>query len=677
MLHLAQIGVCEVMKDYFQRMGRSLMLPVAVLPAAAILTGIGNWLPATWFISGVLKLAGGSILDILALLFAVGLALGMSNKKDGAVALAAVVGYALTDYVLRPENIATLFGQKITAVNAAFGTPTHNNVLFGIVSGLVAAALFDKFGQTKLPQALSFFSGKRLVPILTALAMLIFSIVMIVIWPFVYAALVAFATTIANLGWIGAGLYGFFNRLLIPTGLHHALNSVFWFKVAGINDIGNFWDSHGVLGITGRYQAGFFPIMMFGLPAGAYAIYRNALPEQKKRIGSLMLAAGVASFFTGVTEPLEFSFMFVAWPLYLIHAALTGLSLAVAAFFHWTSGFGFSAGLVDYVLAFKMPLANKPYMLLLQGVVFAILYYVIFNFAIQKFNLMTPGRDPKENDVPESTVPSRPSTEDKYLRSARVIWQALGGDNAKDNLTYLYNCTTRLRYKMTDTALADVNALKHAPGVMGVNVLDQHQIHIVIGPDVQFVADNIQNIYDGNLSPMLATPLKSSEMTTARTTTPVNHTTVESLFAVADGQLLHLEHVKDDTFASKVMGDGFAIEPINGNVLSPIDGEITMIAPTQHAIGIKTERGTDVLVHMGIDTVAMNGAPFDLKIAVGDHVKHGDLMADMNIEAIHQADKMATIMVICLELPETATVKIDDELDFDGHGGNYVGQIMY
>ena len=212
MLHLAQIGVCEVMKDYFQRMGHSLMLPVAVLPAAAILTGIGNWLPATWFISGVLKLAGGSILDILALLFAVGLALGMSNKKDGAVALAAVVGYALTDYVLRPENIATLFGQKITAVNAAFGTPTHNNVLFGIVSGLVAAALFDKFGQTKLPQALSFFSGKRLVPILTALAMLIFSIVMIVIWPFVYAALVAFATTIANLGWIGAGLYGFFNR---------------------------------------------------------------------------------------------------------------------------------------------------------------------------------------------------------------------------------------------------------------------------------------------------------------------------------------------------------------------------------------------------------------------------------------------------------------------------------
>ncbi|MGO3412065.1 MAG: glucose PTS transporter subunit IIA, partial [Leuconostoc falkenbergense] len=242
---------------------------------------------------------------------------------------------------------------------------------------------------------------------------------------------------------------------------------------------------------------------------------------------------------------------------------------------------------------------------------------------------------------------------------------------------YLYNCTTRLRYKMTDTALADVNALKHAPGVMGVNVLDQHQIHIVIGPDVQFVADNIQNIYDGNLSPMLATPLKSSEMTTARTTTPANHTTVESLFAVADGQLLHLEHVKDDTFASKVMGDGFAIEPINGNVLSPIDGEITMIAPTQHAIGIKTERGTDVLVHMGIDTVAMNGAPFDLKIAVGDHVKHGDLLADMNIEAIHQADKMATIMVICLELPETATVKIDDELDFDGHGGNYVGQIMY
>lgn len=501
-------------KEYLQNMGRSLMLPVSVLPAAALLVGIGNWvlrLPGhvSQTIGNFLAMAGNSILGQLALLFAVGLALGMARKKDaGAVGLAAVVAYELPTNLLTNDNLATLLNIKASAVDPAFSALVSNNVLLGIIAGLVAAGMYNRFSEVRLPAALAFFSGKRSVPIITAVVMLLISVVLLFIWPPVYTALVTFAKGISELGWVGAGLYGFFNRLLIPTGLHHALNSVFWFNIAGINDIGNYWDSTGVKGITGMYQAGFFPVMMFGLPAGAFAIYRQARPAQKRRIGSLMLAAGVAAFFTGVTEPLEFSFMFVAWPLYVIHAVLMGISLAVAAFFHWTSGFTFSGGFVDYILSYSMPLANQPYMLLVEGLVMAVIYYAIFTFAIKRFNLMTPGRNPEEDNLEAgnatgtstATADKQPVV-DKYLVTAREVWSALGGDEtAKDNLTHMTNCTTRLRYTMTDTKLADVDALKKTPGVMGVNVVDDKNIHIVIGPDVQFVADNVEKIYHGEIA---------------------------------------------------------------------------------------------------------------------------------------------------------------------------------
>ncbi|MGL5688614.1 MAG: N-acetylglucosamine-specific PTS transporter subunit IIBC [Weissella cibaria] len=673
------------MKDYLQRMGRSLMLPVSVLPAAALLVGVGNWilrLPGgvAQSIGNFLAFAGNGLLGQLALLFAVGLALGMVQKKEaGAVALAAVVAYELPVNLLAPKNIAALMNIKLSAVNPAFDALVTNNVLLGIISGLLAAAMYNRFSEVRLPAALAFFSGKRSVPIITAVLMLLVSVALLLVWPPVYTGLVTFAKLISGLGWVGAGLYGFFNRMLIPTGLHHALNSVFWFNIAGINDIGNYWNSTGVKGVTGMYQAGFFPIMMFGLPAGAYAIYRQARPAQKKRVGSLMLAAGIAAFFTGVTEPLEFSFMFVAWPLYVIHAILMGLSLAIAAFFHWTSGFTFSGGLVDYILSYSMPLANKPYMLLVQGVIFAILYYSIFTFAIKKFNLMTPGRDPKDDDDAANDVQvGKAATvggEDKYLRTARMVWSALGGDAAaKDNLTYLYNCTTRLRYKMTDTSLADVDALKKTPGVMGVNVLDDHQIHIVIGPDVQFVADDVEKIYNGELSSKLENPLSAAEVK-AVDETPAGKE--ENFFAVANGSLLHLEHVQDETFASKMMGDGFAIEPTDDNILAPIDAEVTMVSPTKHAIGLRTESGLEILVHMGINTVELNGEPFDIKVAVGDKIKHGDLLATMDIAAVKAAGKLATTMVIFMGLSEQAEVKVDDEEIFDGIAGNYVGRVIF
>lgn len=482
---------------YFQRIGRSLMLPVAVLPAAAVLMGIGYWIdPSGWggdsAMAAFLIKAGSSIIDNMAVLFAVGIALGMSKDKDGSAALSGLVAFLVVTTLLSTDSVAMLQGIKPEAVNPAFAK--IGNQFIGILSGLIAAEMYNRFSHVQLPQALAFFSGKRLVPIMSAVAMIIASAILFFVWPVIFTALVSFGTAISKLGWVGAGLYGFFNRLLIPTGLHHALNSVFWFDVAGINDIGNFWAGTGTKGITGMYQAGFFPVMMFGLPAGAFAMYQAARPEKKKVVASLMIAAGFASFFTGVTEPLEFSFMFVAPALYFVHAVLTGLSLAVAAFFHWTAGFGFSAGLVDFVLSFRLPLANQPYMLILQGLVFAALYYFLFKFLIAKFNLMTPGREEGEGeedeDMPTEKTVGVPEGGNKFTPMATKIYAGLGGD---ENVTAVDNCTTRLRIQVKDMDKVDQKAIK-ATGVPGINVVGKNDIQVIVGTEVQFVADEINKI---------------------------------------------------------------------------------------------------------------------------------------------------------------------------------------
>lgn len=482
---------------YFQRIGRSLMLPVAVLPAAAVLMGIGYWIdPSGWggdsAMAAFLIKAGSSIIDNMAVLFAVGIALGMSKDKDGSAALSGLVAFLVVTTLLSTDSVAMLQGIKPEAVNPAFAK--IGNQFIGILSGLIAAEMYNRFSHVQLPQALAFFSGKRLVPIMSAVAMIIASAILFFVWPVIFTALVSFGTAISKLGWVGAGLYGFFNRLLIPTGLHHALNSVFWFDVAGINDIGNFWAGTGTKGITGMYQAGFFPVMMFGLPAGAFAMYQAARPEKKKVVASLMIAAGFASFFTGVTEPLEFSFMFVAPALYFVHAVLTGLSLAVAAFFHWTAGFGFSAGLVDFVLSFRLPLANQPYMLILQGLVFAALYYFLFKFLIAKFNLMTPGREEGEGeedeDMPTEKKVDVPEGGNKFTPMATKIYAGLGGD---ENVTAVDNCTTRLRIQVKDMDKVDQKAIK-ATGVPGINVVGKNDIQVIVGTEVQFVADEINKI---------------------------------------------------------------------------------------------------------------------------------------------------------------------------------------
>lgn len=480
------------MKDYLQRIGRSLMLPVAVLPAAAVLLGLGYWIDPTGWGGGnafaaFLIFAGKSIIDNMAILFAVGVALGMSRDKDGSAALSGLVGFLVITTLLSVDSVANLMGIDPSEVNAAFGK--IDNQFIGILSGIIAASMYNRFSQVKLPDALAFFSGRRLAPIMTSVASLIVCVPLFFVWPVIYTGLVNFGTSIIGLGAIGAGIYGFFNRLLIPVGLHHALNSVFWFDVANINDINNFWNSVGEKGVTGMYQAGFFPIMMFGLLGAALAIYHTAKPENKKQVKSLMMAAGFAAFLTGVTEPLEFSFMFVAPVLYFVHAVLTGISLAIAASLKWIAGFGFSAGFIDWFLSLRMPLANKPFMLVVQGVVFFILYYVIFRTLITKFNLMTPGRE-EIMESGEAAVLGGTSGSDKFAMMANIIYQGLGGS---ENIKSIDNCITRLRVEVKDMDKVDQEKIKQAQ-ISGINITGKNSIQIIVGTQVQFVADEMKKI---------------------------------------------------------------------------------------------------------------------------------------------------------------------------------------
>lgn len=474
------------MFSYLQKIGKALMVPVAVLPAAAVLMGIGYWIdPAGWgansAIAALLIKAGAAIIDNMPILFAVGVSYGMSKDKNGAAALAGLVGFQVIMSLLSPGAVAQIQGISLEEVPAAFGR--INNQFVGILVGVITSALYNKFKDVELHKALSFFSGRRLVPIITAATMIVVSFVLMYVWPILFNGLVTFGTSIVGLGTVGAAIYGFLNRLLIPVGLHHALNSVFWFDVAGINDLGNFWASNGTKGVTGMYMSGFFPIMMFGLVGAAAAFVKTAKPENKDKVKGIMIAAGFATFFTGVTEPIEFAFMFLAPGLYLLHAILTGISLFIASTMHWTAGFGFSAGLVDLVLSSRMPLANMPMMLVLQGLVFMTVYYFSFVFIIEKFNLKTPGREEVEEEGEEVVVAST------HSEKAELIFAYLGGI---ENVVEIDNCATRLRLEVKDQSLVQKEKIKKITS--GVLTPGKTSVQIIVGPTVEFVANELKRL---------------------------------------------------------------------------------------------------------------------------------------------------------------------------------------
>ncbi|RCX06424.1 MULTISPECIES: N-acetylglucosamine-specific PTS transporter subunit IIBC [Kosakonia] len=626
---------------YLQKIGRALMVPVATLPAAAILMGVGYWIdPVGWGGQNALAAffiqSGSAIIDNMGVLFAVGVAYGMSKDKDGAAALAGFVGFLVLTTLCSPAAVAMI--QKIPAdqVPAAFGK--IKNQFVGILVGIIAAELYNRFSSVELPKALSFFSGRRLVPILTSFVMIVVAFIMMYIWPVVFSGLVEFGESIQKLGSVGAGVYAFFNRLLIPVGLHHALNSVFWFDVAGINDIPNFLGGaqsieagKAVVGITGRYQAGFFPIMMFGLPGAALAIYHCARPENKAKVLGIMMAGAFASFFTGITEPLEFSFMFVAPVLYVIHAVLTGISVFIAASMHWIAGFGFSAGLVDMVLSSRNPLATQWWMLIPQGLVFFVIYYVVFRFAITKFNMLTPGRElavsGDEADGQDMNVSG--NTEQDVSGLARQYIAAIGGSS---NLTGIDACITRLRLTVKDSSLVNESMAKRL-GASGVIRLNKTGVQIIVGFVAEKIADAMRTAGDvpaaANAAPAAA-PAAS-----VKPQAVPNATTIAELVSPVTGELVALDQVPDEAFASKAVGDGVAVKPTDKTVVSPAAGTIVKIFNTNHAFCLETEKGAEIVVHMGIDTVALGGQGFTRLVEEGAEVVAGQPILEMDLEYLN------------------------------------------
>lgn len=632
---------------FFQRLGRSIMLPVAVLPVAAILMGISYWLTSTIgdnVVGAFLNAAGGALLGNMALLFAIGIAIGMADRSDGTSALAGLVSWLTVTTILSPGTVQLLTGAAdIADVNPAFDKV--QNVFVGIICGLIGAWCYNRFKDTKLPDALSFFSGKRSVALVTAGVSLVVAVVLLFVWPVVYSGLVMFGEWVVTLGPVGAGIYGVMNRLLIPLGLHHALNSVFWFDVAGINDLNNFLAGEGTYGVTGQYMTGFFPIMMFGLPGAALAMYLTAKSTRKKVTYGLMLSGAIASFLVGVTEPLEFAFMFVAPVLYLVHALFTGISMIIATLLPVRMGFGFSAGFIDLTLGWVNPMAQNPWIIFLLGAFWFAVYFATFYLFIKKFRLKTPGREDDEDAaVQTAAVPG------DYHGTAAAFIAALGGAG---NITDLDNCATRLRMQIADVTQVDEAALKRA-GAAGTMKAGRHSVQVVYGLNVQFVKDAMEDVIAGRVDASTVSAAEPAVVATA-----ARPTAVVRLRQPIAGRVIALADVPDPMFAMGTMGPGIAIDPTDQTVYAPAAAIVASLFPTGHAIGLALADGTEVLIHIGIDTVSLAGEGFENLVSAGDAVEPGDPLVRFDLAAIHAAGLSAVTPVVVLN-NDKATIVLEE-----------------
>ncbi|MGB3885196.1 N-acetylglucosamine-specific PTS transporter subunit IIBC [Gordonia sp. (in: high G+C Gram-positive bacteria)] len=683
------------MMKFLQNLGKSIMLPVAVLPVAAILVGIANWIIGindneTNVVTSFLQTAGLAILDNMALLFAVGVSIGMAKKSDGTSALAGLVSWLVVTSLLAPSSVMTLLSRGYTSepatdvtkftdgqhlvtengqlmvqtpdVNAAFAIGSFQNAFIGILCGIIGALCYNRFKDVKLPDALSFFSGRRSVAIVTAGVSLIVALILLFIWPLLYTGLVWFGEHIVGLGAVGTGLYGFFNRLLIPFGLHHALNSVFWFDVAGINDLNNFLSGDGTFGVTGQYMTGFFPIMMFGLPGAALAMYVTAKTTRKKIAYGILLSGAVSSFFVGVTEPLEFAFMFLAPFLFVIHAVFMGISMAVAQLLPVRMGFGFSGGFVDLVLNWTNPMAENPWIIIVMGIFWFFVYFFVFRWVILRFQLKTPGRE--DDDPIDESEDAGSST--GFVGTAGKFIDALGG---RSNITELDNCATRLRMEIADPSIIDEAALKRA-GAAGTIKPGGKSVQVIYGLNVQFVKDAMEKIMSGEVDPAavaaaeqaideadaaISQAERADEAPGTVLTKPTGK--VVTLERPVKGYAIALSEVPDQTFASGMMGPGAAILPTSGEVVAPADATVVTVFPTGHAIGLRLDDGTEVLIHVGLDTVKMKGDGFAPAVASGDTVTAGQLLLTVDLAKIEAAG-YSTVTPVVIMNDKTATLEL-------------------
>ena len=473
------------------------MLPVACLPICGILMGIGYALcPATMQggdVTGIaqqigyyLVKAGGALIDNMAILFAIGIGVGMSEDNDGTGGLAALASWLMITNLLSTANVSVI---RTLSEDATLAFDKIQNPFIGIIAGIIGAMCYNKFKGTKLPDFLSFFSGKRCVAIVAGVVSIIVSVVLLFVWPILFGALVALGEGIANLGAVGAGLYAFFNRLLIPFGLHHALNNVFWFDTIGLGDLTHFWAGDTSADVTwslGMYMSGFFPCMMFGIPGAALAMVHTAKSNKKKVAIGLVTSAAIAAFVCGVTEPFEFAFMFLAPGLYVVYALLYAIFTVITVLVGFRAGFSFSAGLTDLVFSAPLPAAQNTWMIIPLGIAAFIVFYVVFRFAIVKFDLKTPGREDDDQDEEKKVVLAN----DNFTEVASIILEGIGG---KENVTSIDNCITRLRLEIKDYTKVDEKKIKSA-GVAGVIRPGKNSVQVIVGTKVQFVADEFKKL---------------------------------------------------------------------------------------------------------------------------------------------------------------------------------------
>lgn len=488
------------MMKYLQKLGKSLMLPVACLPICGILMGIGYALcPSTMQggdMSGFLNLlgfflvkAGGALIDNMAILFVIGVGVGMADDHDGTAGLAALASWLMITNLLAVGTVTAMMPSIADDVNKSLAFGKIANPFIGILAGIIGASCYNKFKGTQLPDWLSFFSGKRCVAIIAGVVSILASAVLLFVWPIVFGALIAVGQGIVGMGAVGAGIYAFLNRLLIPTGLHHALNNVFWFDTIGLGDLSHFWAGETSADVTwslGMYMSGFFPCMMFGIPGAALAMVHTAKSNKKKVAIGLVASAAVCSFVCGVTEPFEFGFMFLAPALYLIYALLYGIFTTITVLFGFRAGFSFSAGATDLVFSAPLPAAANTWMIIPLGIAAFAVFYLVFRFAIVKFDLKTPGREDDDIEAEKKAVLSNSN----FTEVASIILEGLGG---KENVKSLDNCITRLRLEINDYTKVDEKKIKSA-GVAGVMRPSKTAVQVIVGTKVQFVADEMKKM---------------------------------------------------------------------------------------------------------------------------------------------------------------------------------------
>lgn len=644
---------------WLQRLGRSLMLPIALLPAAGLLLRLGQPDVLGRFHIRVLgsffqamSAAGDAVFSNLALLFAVGVAIGFARKADGSTALSAVAGYLVMKSVFTTMSPIVLAGKLDAAGKQSL---IDYGVFAGLLVGVLTAYLFDRYHAIELPAYLGFFSGRRFVPIVVTFASLVLGFGLSYCYPAFNWALTHVATFIAGSGVLGAFVYGFLNRMLIPLGLHHILNFYIWFMYGSYNT------PHGVLAgeltrfaagdpTAGRLTSGFYPVIMFGLPGAALAMIHCARRSQRKLATGILLSAGLTAFLTGITEPLEFAFMFVAFPLYVVHALLTGLSLAIAYELNVHLGFSFSAGLIDLLLYGHAPAAHHVWLLVAQGVVFFVLYYVLFRFAITKWNMRTPGREPEaerdtalDEDAETQASPAGPPASGRGDELVR----AFGG---RDNLLDVSACITRLRIEVADTSRVDRGALR-SMGAAGVVEVGRN-VQAIFGPQAD------------SLRAEMAAALATGALTDAVDADPASRATSTSTTLAIDpassgddadptlvraplgGRLLALDQVPDTTFARGLVGPGMAIEPDQRmvEVVAPVTGTIAQMWP--HGAVITTDAGVGVLVHLGIDTVTLKGQGFTPHVAKGDRVQVGQMLIGYDVAQVSACGRSPIVVVV-------------------------------